>query len=797
MGGPIKKDKLFFFGSFEGLMFRSSNTFEDAMPTEAIKQGDFSGLPTLTDPSTGEPFPGNQIDPSRFSSASQFFLKYFPTPNLPSTAPGGLGTNYVVNLRSLQDEFRYEGRGDYTINNRNQLSGTWFDARYVPWYGSGNNPLDGGVNQPHTYQNVSINYTSTLKPTLTNLATFGYHRVWDKIAAQNAGINLKSLFPQLPAPPPGLGGLPGVSIDGINQIYDTGGGGDNEQTLEFTDTLTWAKGKHLVEAGFSYMHWKFETVGIGDNGAFNFDGRYTGYNQSDEPYYSFADFLLGDLSGTNYSVLPVDAEPRNDRFGLFITDDWRVTPKLTLNLGLRYDLNTLYQNSPGNMANFYPSLDELVVLKGSGRPDLFPGIPMVSGSSVGLNAGNYIGADHKLIAPRLGFAYRPLGSSRLILRGGYGLYYVSIPWVWGSVQLAQNPPFTAEEYFQPAGGPTPTLTFADPFPAGGGTNANAAAPSLAALPTRYRYPSTHQWNFTVESQITPNTSLRASYLGNESEHVTVQYNLNDPVPQAVPEGETFQQFRPYQPFGPITYWGNMGTANTQQLQLSARRRFASGLTFEGEFSWTKILDQGSYPEGPWPTDNRNLRLDRGNDPYVRPLYFVGNYTYELPFGKGHKYLSSASRAFDLLVGGWQTSGIFTIGSGLPYSVGFDSSLQGWPGVNTSNNFADKVGNPHVSNPSLAEWFNPAAFALPAPYTFGNTAPNSLFGPHYFNWDTGIFKKFSLSEKFKLTFRADLFNALNHPNFGNPNNDISQSSAGTITGTSGNPRDVQFSLRLAF
>ena len=797
LGGPIKKDKLFFFGSFEGLMFRSSNTFEDAMPTQAIKQGNFSGLPAITDPSTGEPFTGNQIDPSRFTSASNFFLKYFPNPNLASTAPGGLGTNYIVNLSQKEDEFRYETRGDYTINSRNQLSGTWFDARYVPWYGSGNNPLSGGVNQPHTYENVAINWTSTVKPTLTNLVSFGYHRVWDLISAQNAGINTKTLFPQLPTPPPGLGGLPGVSIAGINQIYDTGGGGDNEQTLEFTDTLTWAKGKHLVEAGFSYMHWKFENAGIGDNGAFNFSGQYTGYGQSVQPYYAFADFLLGDLSGTNYSVLPVDAEPTNDRFGFFITDDWKATSKLTLNLGLRYDVDTLYQNTKGNMANFYPNLDELVVLKGTGVPDLFPGIPMVSGSSVGLNAGNYIGADHKMIAPRLGFAYRPLGNSKLVLRGGYGLYYVSIPWVWGSIQLAQNPPFTAEEYFQPAGGATPTLTFADPFPAGGGTNANAAAPSLAALPTHYRYPSTHQWNFTVESQITPNTSLRASYLGNESEHVTVQYNLNDPVPQPVPEGETFQQFRPYQPFGPITYWGNMGTASTQQLQLSARRRFASGLTFEGEFQWTKILDQGSYPEGPWPTDDHNLRLDRGNDPYVRPLYFVGNYTYELPFGKGRQFLGSASRALDLAVGGWQTSGIITIGNGLPYSVGFDSSLPGWPGMNTSNNFADKVGNPNLSNPSLTEWFSPAAFAVPAPYTFGNAAPNSFFGPHYFNWDTGIFKTFPLTERFKLTFRADLFNVLNHPNFGNPNNDISQPSVGTITGTSGNPRDVQFSLRLAF
>jgi hypothetical protein len=399
-----------------------------------------------------------------------------------------------------------------------------------------------------------------------------------------------------------------------------------------------------------------------------------------------------------------------------------------------------------------------------------------------------------MFSPRIGLAYRPLGNSKLILRGGYGLYYVSIPWVWGSFQMVRNAPFAAELNYTPTSASlTPSLTFADPFPAGVGSNSDASYPNANALPTHYRYPATHQWNFTVESQLTPNSSLRISYLGAESEHVTQQFNLNDPAPAPLPDGVSYNQVRPYQPFGPITLWENGATANSQQLQISARRRFASGLSFQGEFSWTKMLDLGSYPEGPWVTDNRNIRLDRGNDPYVRPLNFVGNYTYELPFRKGRHFLGSANRGLDAIAGGWQTSGIITIASGLPYSLTFDSSLQNWP-----SNYADKIGNPHVSNPSLAEWFNPAAYAAPAPYTFGNAAPNSLFGPRYFDWDMGLFKQFSLTERFKLTFRSDLMNVLNHPNFANPNNDISQpQSAGTITWASGPTRVVQFSLRLAF
>ncbi len=782
LGGPIKKNKLFFFGSFEGLTFRSSSTSESAMPTTALIQGNFSGLPAIIDPSNGAPFPNNQIPSTRFSSASQFFVKYFDTPNLPSTAAGGLGTNFVVNLGTKQDEFRYEGRGDYTVNEKNQLSVTWFDARYVPRVYPGWSPKFGGVTNPATYQNVAVNFTSMIEPTLTNLATFGFHRVWDQVAAQTAGqVDMHTLFSQIPAPLPGLGGLPNLSILGFNGLYDTGGGGDNEQTFEFSDTLTWVKGKHLVEAGFSAMHWKFYNYGVDDNGSFSFTDRYTGN--------SFADFLLGDLSASNYAVLPVAATPTNDRFGFFLTDDWKPTSRLTVNMGLRYDLPTLYQNVTGNMSNFYPNLDALVVLKGQGRPDLFPGVPIISGSSVGLNPGNYIGTDRKMLAPRLGFAYRPLGSSRLILRGGYGLYYVSIPWVWGSYQLVRNAPFTAELNYEPAAGATPTLSLANPFPTGQGSNSDAVGPSANALPSHYRYPATHQWNFTIESQIARDSSVRISYLGSESEHVTQQFNLNDPAPQPGP----VQPHRPYQPFGPIDYWANDATANTQQLQVSARRRFEEGLSFQAEFSWTKMLDDGSYPAGSTPTDNQDIRLDRGNDSYIRPKYFVGNYVYEFPFGKGHRYLASAGRALDAIVGGWQTSGILTLGSGLPFSVTFDSSVEGWP-----SSRADIVGNPHVSNPNLLQWFNPAAYAVPQPYTYGNSAPNSLFGPRFSQWDTAIFKQFSLSEKLKLTFRGDAINALNHTNFATPNSDISNpSQVGTITGTAGPSRAIQFSLRLAF
>lgn len=293
----------------------------------------------------------------------------------------------------------------------------------------------------------------------------------------------------------------------------------------------------------------------------------------------------------------------------------------------------------------------------------------------------------------------------------------------------------------------------------------------------------------MESQISSKMSVRTTYLGNEAEHFTQDFSVNQPPPAP----GSVQPLRPYQPFGPIAFYENGLTANTQELQLSALRRFSGGLSFEGEYAWTKMLDNGGL--NLWaspPTDNQNIRLDRGNDASIRQQYLVANYVYNLPFGKRQRFLSTLSRPLNLILGGWQTSGILTLGSGFPYSVTFSSVVEGWP-----SGRANIIGNPHVAHPTLTQWFNPEAFTLPQPFTYGDSAPYSLFGPGYSDWDTSVSKQVSLTERYKLSFRADFFNTLNHPNFSNPASNISvPSQVGQIT-SSGNPRNIQFSLRLDF
>jgi len=779
LGGPIKKEKLFFFGSYEALIFRSSQTNLSAQPTAALQQGNFTGLPAVIDPYTQLPFPGNQIPATRINSVAKGLFPYFDTPNQPTSAAGGLGTNYIVNVFSKQHNYRYQGRVDYVINATNSIYGRYY---YVDKFtGSpGITEKVGGGLQPLTNQNLAINYTRTMSPNLVNVATFGYQRTWDQFLSQNNTVLPGSLIPGITSVYPGLGGVPTVSITGFAGLADGLGSGDNIPFYQAADTITWIKGRHTFKGGISFLRYQFLSYGnqAPQYGSVSFTGRYTGS--------PFADFLLGYAAASAKPLTPVAIQPTNQRYGFFFQDDWRITDHLTMNLGLRYDLPTLYQNTQGGMANWYPELNALVVVKGKLDTTDYPSLPIISGGQVGLNTGNYIGNDLLQFAPRIGLAYRPFSSSRLVVRAGYGMYYESMPWKFGSYVIGANPPFSGTRSFEPSTGTVPSLFLDNAFPTGAGSVPSGIG--LTALAKDYRYPLTHQWNLTLESQLASNTVVRVTYLGAEREHSGAVYPVNTPLPAAGP----VQPRRPYQPFGNITLYANGQTSNTQQLQLSVQRRFASGLSFGGEYSLTKTLS-GSQFDQTLPTVPNNLRLDRGNDPLLRRHYFIANYVYELPFGAGKKYLSSLRGPLNTLIGGWETGGIATLASGLPYSVTFTSSVEGWP-----NSRADIVGNPHVDNPGLTRWFNPSAYALPPVFNYGNSAPNSLFGPKFTNWDMSAVKNFKLSERWKLQFRTEFFNVLNHASFSNPRSNISvPSQVGTIASTSSAPRVIQFALRLEF
>jgi hypothetical protein len=778
LGGPIKHDKLFFFGSFEALTFRTANTSLTAQPTSAMLNGDFTGLGTIVDPYTKQPFPNNRIPANLMDSSAKALSAYFATPNLATTTPGGLGTNYLTNLSARQHNYRYEGRVDYAINSNNLLFARYFYTdifNYVP----GPTEKIGGDNQPLAQQNFVVNDTYTITPNLVNVAVFGLQRETDRFFSQNVAVDPGSLVPGV-VPYPGLGGVPSVAITGFTGLGDALGSGDTIPNYHASDTITWTRGKHTIKGGVSFLRYQFLSYGNQDPkyGAFSFTGQYTGN--------SFADFLLGYLAGSSKPLGPSNITAQNYRYGFFLQDDWRVTNKLTVNAGIRYDVPTLYQNVTGQMVNWYPNLNALVILKGPNDASAYPSLPIVTGQSVGLDTGNYLQNDVKQFAPRIGLAYRPLASNRLVLRGGYGIYYDPMPWQYGSYILGTNPPFAGTVSYEPSSNTIPTLLLSNAFPSGSGSTPSGV--NIVAQDASARYPMTHQWNATVEVQLNSNTVARATYLGAEREHSGMIYPINTPLaaPGAV------QPRRPYQPFGAISLYTNGQTANTQQLQLSLRRSYSTGLTFGIEYSLTKALDSSPTDKGT-PYVPNNWRLDRGNDPSIRTHYLVANYVYELPFGRGKRFLSNLPALPNAILGGWQTTGVVTAGSGLPYSVNFTSNVLGWP-----SGRADIVGDPSVASPSVNHWFNTQAYALPAPFAYGNSAPNSLWGPRLVTWDMGVFKTFPLYERSTLQFRSEFFNTLNHANFSNPQSNISvPSQVGRILSTSTGPRVVQFALRLEF
>ena len=777
LGGPILHNKLFFFGGYEGLRFRQSVTNTLAMPTEALKVGNFAGLAALKDPlNAGAPFLNNQIPAARISPAAKRLDEFTSTPNGPGTAAAGLGNNFTYNSPQKERNDRYSMRLDYNLNDHNKISGRFYEVDNGPFIlpvGNGSEKFGNWSGFGIATKNAGGSYLHLFGARGVNEFKFGMNRERDFRTPQNNNLDAGTLIPGLPKDPEGLGGLPTITITGFRAFSEAGGSADLKHNYQAADTFTWTGGPHTWKFGFEYQ--RAEAYNIGTNrGTFAADGRYTGH--------AFADFLMGYLSATSRANKANERTITNGRYAAFAQDDWKASSQLTLNLGLRYEYLGLFGlDRPAS--NFYPELRALVILQGQSDPRLAQGLPILTSEQAGIALDNYRDKDFTDFGPRAGFAYRPFSRRPFVIRGSYGIFYFPLAAGSSAGRLTNNLPFIARESFEPVAGSVPSLALDNAFPGQGSLPTNPTINGEA----RHRADGyAQQWNMTFEWEALRNLALRASYVGNKGTHIQQDFNRNDPPPAP---GQV-QPLRPYQPWGTITETGSEGNSITHQMQLGMVRRFSSGMAFQLEYQFTRSL--GSPYTGTAPLDNRNRRLDRGNMDSVRRHYAAAGYIYDLPLGTGKRWGAGLSGVGQKLLGGWQLAGDLVLSTGQPYSVTFTSTTLGQP-----SGRADIVGDPSLSNRSISQWFNVAAYAAPVPYLYGNSAPTSLWGPGFNNWDLAVFKSTPIRERISLQFRSEFFNILNHPNFDVPASNISaRTTVGRITSAS-DPRNLQFSLRLLF
>jgi outer membrane receptor protein involved in Fe transport len=789
LGGPIKRNRAFFFGDYQGTRINRGETFNSVIPTAAMRQGDFSGLKPLMNPFTGQPFSNNQIPSGMFSPQTTFFLKFIPLPNTPE------GT-YVQSPTDNNSTNQFDVRTDYQLRSVDSLKVSYSFQRESD-VAPGAFPQNGGLTTEVRSQRAGLGWEHSFGPATVNELTFGYNRIVYPGTEQGNGINYTveagiGGFDQTSAEFPGF---PGLNISGY-----TGISGNafrpiriRENQWVLGDNLTLVRGKHTVEAGFDARWFALDSFNAAfSRGNFSFTGTYTGDG--------FADFLLG---------LPFVGSrdfPRN-LFGNFsrdqafyLQDNWKVTPRLSLNLGLRYPLLHPITALHNQMASVNPGANQIVVASTpSGAINtnaqqvtaiLLPlfSSQIVPSSKVGIPPSlRYTNYDY--FDPRLGLAWD--AGRGFVWRLGYAIVHSEEEGNRNVSEGIVNPPFIADALAQFNTTPVPAFTIANLFQPITSQQYTLGPLNYFQVDPNRPFPYFQQWNVTLQKVLAKVVSVEAGYVGSKGTHLPFSYLLNVPSPGP----GAIQPRRPYPGWGPGTYIMNADNNVYHALQTKAELRGWKGLNLLATYTWSKGLDY--QPQGTSEVEYSNVQnpacqfvCERGLDTLNLTNRFTLGAVYSLPFLKNRTDIVGQA------LGGWRVTSIVTAQSGFPFTptIGTDPANTG------TSMRPNRIGNGALPNPTIQDWFNVAAFAVPAPFTFGNSGVNILNGPGLTDWDFGLFKDFSLGtlrEGTRLEFRAEFFNFTNTPSFSNPVTNIQSSAAGKILGTSDNPREIQFALKLYF
>jgi hypothetical protein len=793
MGGPVFRNRTFFFFDYSGLRQRIPQTAQLSLPTDAERQGDFGALckgfdanglcqngTQLYNPFTGQAFANNRIPGSMITPQAQAILKFLPSPTsasatgLPSAAP-----DYVATVNQVFHVNKWDTRIDHTISSRDAVFGVFSWSVGDPWFNPLGTPPTYGNGGNYGYKTFTLSATETHTFTPHTLNTF--KAAWFDHASirsgQNGDFNPYPLFPQMT--PSGNGGVPNITMTGYGTIGDVGLALYAPQyDIEFADDFTHIRGAHTIMAGVDETGFKEYARGGGYTPlpSWTFDGSWTG-NQGwpSQPHSNgnaFADFLLGTAVGAGTGSPAQDKVNYGRDWELYVQDSWKVNRRLTVNYGLRYVYQTPWSTRDNLVSYFDPQNGKIAIPENSATvtappgsdPSLLAIYPVETTPAAGMPL-SYFHPDKNNFGPRVGVAWRPL-DDHTVVRAGYGIFYNYNAAYVGPTQNASNIPWNSKFTYSSLRPKTvttpylPDLAFNQPLPQGA-QNTPAANPTAYYMDPNATNPRVQEWNLTVEHQFGSNWSTRATYVGNKTDHLLFySWNINIPGTQQL--GVPLQKQRPYQPWGAINAVIPSNLSNTNQFQLEVMHRFAGGFQLQSEYSFTHCLDEATPTGGPQnPSDPRG---DYGNCSFLVRHTFVTNYLYELPFGRGKRWLKSG--ALSRIAGGWTVSGITSYLTGQPFSVSFQvpASQVGWWGGRAS---VVPGVDPYIRDHSHnlgSLWFNPAAFVAPAPGQWGNSPRNAYFGPGFANWDISVMKNIpTVGDSQRLQFRTDFFDAFNHFN----------------------------------
>jgi len=801
IGGPIKKNRTFIFGGYEGFISRQAQTRDASVPTLANLQGDFTGSKTIINPSTGAPFVGNIIPSTDINPVSSKIIQQYPAPNLPGATAG---KNFVSTPKDVRDVHQFTSRVDHLISDRDHLSG-----RYNFYNDYERDPFDvfSGITNLPSYgrddhqrsQNAAVSDTHIFTPSLVGELTLGYlryHQLRENVTHENwpAIWGIQGTTTNLPAY---AGGVPAVIVTGYDSLGKSNLPTDRVDTnYQVIPSLTYNHGRHTVKFGGDANNYSTMRLNNGNGlGTYTFTGQYSGN--------SVADLLLGIPSKASRAL----GDSRNPMFSsayaLYIQDDWKVSRNLTLNLGLRYDLQSPLRSADDRLVNM-DLVTGAIQLAGNpstrrdignvinpNSPAYIPALAKAASgiSFVNLGTSSIYTFSKNDFTPRIGLAYRIFGSDKLVLRTGFGIFINSLLGQYGQSGWNSFPYFVSQTFNGNA--KVPSLSIEDPF---SGKGTSTISPS--AIMDQWKSSYIKTYNFGIQASPFHNFLLDIGYAGSNSTHLPATLNINQPAPS--PTGSVASR-RPYPQYGNINYTDSSATANYNSLQVLAERRYSSGLAFALSYTYSKSLDTVGDGTG-----------DASAPPYVYawrqtmygPSSFdvrqraVVSFVYLLPFGAGKKFLGSSNRLTNALIGGWQVSGIGTFESGRPFTelIQGDQNNTGNNGINRPNLVGDPNDVPGGRGPN--QWFNTAAFALPAFGTNGNVGRNTLVGPRFDSLDVSLIKNNRIGESKSIQFRAEVFNSLNRVNFDLPYNTVDSAQNGQIYSAEPS-RQIQLGLKIIF